>query len=111
MKKLNSTVESVAESNMLLSHKAPEDGSSTCTSELSISLENASYSVEKFELYRKYQLSVHTKPSESYTEESFTSFLVTSPLFNDSNQNIPFGTMHQLYRLNNVSYVLSLSIS
>eukprot|EP00597_Dinobryon_sp_UTEXLB2267_P007434 CAMPEP_0170080602 /NCGR_PEP_ID=MMETSP0019_2-20121128/16703_1 /TAXON_ID=98059 /ORGANISM="Dinobryon sp., Strain UTEXLB2267" /LENGTH=309 /DNA_ID=CAMNT_0010294663 /DNA_START=125 /DNA_END=1051 /DNA_ORIENTATION=+ len=98
LKKLNSikVPETVTNSSTLQSSKASED-----SDELTITLEIASFSVEKFNLYKKYQVSVHTKPSESYTEESFTSFLVTSPLFNDSNRNIPFGTMHQLYRLNN----------
>jgi arginyl-tRNA---protein transferase len=41
----------------------------------------AEFTLERYELYRKYQISVHKDSPEKITEESFTNFLIESPLF------------------------------
>lgn len=97
----NFTSPSVLESNDV-------KDSSTDEIFISIILEEASFTKEKFELYKKYQSNVHFKESEKYSEEDFTNFLVKSPLYADESekkrgeQTLPFGTMHQLYRIENV---------
>lgn len=81
-----------------------EDCVSKSQSTISITLERASYTEEKFTLYTKYQTNIHDKPGEVYTPESFSSFLVDSPLFDErvDPSDVPHGTMHQLYRLEEV---------
>lgn len=68
--------------------------------EIVVMVELASFTDEKLELYRRYQVAVHKDAPESITEEGFTSFLVTSPLVdNVSHNGNVFGTFHHCYRL------------
>ncbi|MBW0489567.1 hypothetical protein O181_029282 [Austropuccinia psidii MF-1] len=46
---------------------------------LEIKLEPAAFSQEKFELYQKYQTTVHNDPPEKITKKSFERFLCTNP--------------------------------
>lgn len=80
---------------------------------LSISMERASFSQEKFDLYRRYTVAVHNDDFEKVTEATFTNFLVTSPLNNylakyedDIHDRDRFGTFHQCYRLNDAHNTL-----
>ncbi|KAJ1412497.1 arginine-tRNA-protein transferase [Ochromonadaceae sp. CCMP2298] len=47
---------------------------------LTVELERACFSAEKFSLYRKYQTAVHGDAEDAVTERGFTRFLVRSPL-------------------------------
>ena len=73
--------------------------------EISLSIERASFSAEKLELYKSYQMDVHGEPAHKCSEEAFCDFLVRSPLCDDDSTSGPtappcgFGTVHQLYRL------------
>lgn len=71
-----------------------------------ITTENSFFTEEKYELYRSYQINVHGDDPMSVTKESFTRFLVTSPLVNNvessathSDPTTSYGTFHQLYRV------------
>ena len=63
---------------------------------------------EVFALYRKYQVAVHGDKPEEVTKEGFNRFLVQSPLVSSSSSSssssspylVPYGSYHQLYRLN-----------
>jgi len=78
-------------------------------------LEKSSYSDEKFQLYKRYQVAVHMDEPSSLSPRGFKRFLVDSPLVDtrtidsvdvsvsttDSSQRqLTYGTHHQLYRLN-----------
>lgn len=69
---------------------------------IEISTERSSFSLEKFELYKKYQMAVHGDEESEISHQSFQRFLVDSPL-NSPNANptlnLQYGTYHQLYRL------------
>jgi arginine-tRNA-protein transferase len=96
----------------------------------STELVKANFTTEKFLLYKKYQIAVHNQPEIELNEESFTRFLVTSPLIyeknlnfsdknsnfkenfkeyfkeyfkdsNESNDDIEYGSYHQHYKINN----------
>ncbi|KLO19826.1 hypothetical protein SCHPADRAFT_898398 [Schizopora paradoxa] len=78
----------------------------TPSHEFEVTLEPASYTDEKFELYVKYQADVHNDHRES--ESGFTRFLVDSPLepspipyTTDPPEYLPrnYGSYHQMYRL------------
>lgn len=73
-------------------------GNDTANCEISISIERSSFSQEKFLLYRKYQVVIHHDQPDEVTRESFSRFLVDSPL-SDVVQN-KYGSFHHLYRLN-----------
>jgi arginyl-tRNA--protein-N-Asp/Glu arginylyltransferase len=65
-------------------------------SDFRIETEKSSFSEEKFLLYRKYQTAVHLDAFDEVTPESFSRFLVTSPLVDCDPR---FGTFHQTYFL------------
>jgi arginine-tRNA-protein transferase len=73
--------------------------------EISVETEPASFTVEKLELFRRYQVAVHGDSPEKISEESFQRFLVDSPLFDERDPALigegewRRGTFHQLYRL------------
>lgn len=89
--------------------------------EISLSIERASFSAEKLELYKSYQMAVHGDPAHKCTEEVFCDFLVRSPLIDDVSPApgdtaapLPpcgFGTVHQLYRLGNVRHLTKPNIT
>lgn len=81
--------------------------------EITITIEPASFTEEKFDLYRRYQEAVHKDEPESITPSGFKNFLITSPLVDNvtfekgsstSSRNTSieakFGTFHHNYRLN-----------
>jgi arginyl-tRNA---protein transferase len=49
----------------------------------------AEFTAERYELYRKYQIAVHNDPPEKITEQSFTNFLIDSPLFPSARHMAP----------------------
>ncbi len=65
--------------------------------------EKASFSSEKFQLYKQYQVAVHHDEESDLSEEGFTNFLINSSLFDERNdEEIPqasheWGTYHQCY--------------
>jgi len=81
---------------------------------LTIELEKSSYSDEKFQLYKRYQVAIHLDDPSSLSPKGFKRFLVDSPLVDtrsidsgdvsttteDGHSHLNFGTHHQLYRLN-----------
>jgi arginine-tRNA-protein transferase len=86
-----------------------------CSRVLTMELEKSSYSDEKFQLYKRYQVAVHMDEPSSLSPRGFKRFLVDSPLVDtrtidsvdvsvsttDSSQRqLNYGTHHQLYRLN-----------
>lgn len=71
------------------------------THTLDISFLPASYSEEKYQLYKKYQVQIHGDEEADLTPLGFTRFLITSPLTSDAlhiHIGLPFGTYHQEYR-------------
>lgn len=66
---------------------------------ITVDTERPCFSEEKFRLYQRYQVEVHHDNGEEVTPESFTRFLVTSPLVSDKNDNNLYGTFHQNYRI------------
>ena len=64
-----------------------------------VQLETASYSQEKFELYKRYQLAVHNDDENHVNPDSFENFLCQNP-FTDYTEN-ENGAMHQLYYYKN----------
>lgn len=75
--------------------------------EITIETEPASFSEEKFQLYKKYQVAVHQDKEEEVTPQGFTRFLIESPLTDSrpakadlsASAGLRYGTYHQLYRL------------
>ncbi|KAI8066115.1 arginine-tRNA-protein transferase [Thamnidium elegans] len=62
---------------------------------LKIELEPSSFTKEKFDLYCKYQVSVHHDTEDDLSESGFKRFLVDSPLKADKD----YGSFHQKYIL------------
>jgi arginine-tRNA-protein transferase len=60
-------------------------------------LEPSSLTKEKFELYKKYQVSVHHDKPDEVTESGFKRFLIDSPM--KLEENGQFGSFHQKYML------------
>jgi arginine-tRNA-protein transferase len=60
-------------------------------------MEPSSTTKEKFELYKKYQISVHHDKEDEVTESGFKRFLVDTPLSKNHNE---YGSFHQKYMLN-----------
>jgi arginine-tRNA-protein transferase len=75
--------------------------------EITVETEPASFSQEKYELYKRYQITVHNDKEEELSEKGFTRFLVESPLVDNrkpkadlsSSAGLRYGSYHQLYRL------------
>lgn len=72
--------------------------------EILIETEKASYSEEKFALYKQYQCAVHNDKPDEVTPKGFTRFLIDSPLVDtridfSASSGFGYGTYHQLYRL------------
>ena len=85
------------------------DESSSESRHLTVELEASSFTEEKFNLYKKYQTTVHEDPPEKITPKGFTRFLVSSPLYDRrttaevaSSGGVPYGSFHHCYRLNGV---------
>lgn len=75
---------------------------------LEIHLKRSSFDPEEYELYKRYQLSVHNDKPESITETLYQRFLVDTPLIAvqpsgyDDEEKVPpcgFGSFHQQYRV------------
>ncbi|BGP12345.1 hypothetical protein JCM10213_006524 [Rhodosporidiobolus nylandii] len=66
-------------------------------------LEPASFSQEKYELYRRYQMEVHGDSDSKVTPKGFRRFLVDTPLELEpsSSTSHSYGSFHALYRLDN----------
>ncbi|KAI8079689.1 arginine-tRNA-protein transferase [Gilbertella persicaria] len=61
-----------------------------------VELEPSSFTQEKFELYAKYQKSIHHDKEEDISKSGFKRFLIDSPLKPEKNM---FGSFHQKYIL------------
>ena len=71
---------------------------------LTIELEASTFTEEKFELYKRYQVDDHKDKPEDVTAKGFQRFLVTSPLVDPKTSPRPnpafqYGSFHQMYRL------------
>ncbi|CAH0014525.1 unnamed protein product [Clonostachys rhizophaga] len=71
---------------------------------LVVSLESDEFTEEKYEVYNNYQMTVHNDPPESRTRRSFTRFLCSSPLRQETvtepdGKKRRVGSFHQCYRL------------
>ncbi|TGZ81358.1 hypothetical protein EX30DRAFT_306301, partial [Ascodesmis nigricans] len=65
-----------------------------------VTLEPASFSQEKYEVFRNYQIHVHKEDATKVTPASFIRFLCTSPLErSETNSSKKLGSYHQVYRL------------
>lgn len=62
-------------------------------------LEPADVSVEKYRLYKKYQMAVHGDSESKASKSGFTRFLCESPLVASSSQQPKLGSFHHIYRL------------
>ena len=75
-------------------------------SKFEIKLEKATYTQEKYDLFKKYQMGIHNESEDDISIRSFKNFLIDGPLLstpikysNDINKNdLPktFGQYHQL---------------
>ncbi|EPX70558.1 arginine-tRNA protein transferase [Schizosaccharomyces octosporus yFS286] len=70
------------------------------THSYTVTVESDEYTDEKFELFKKYQTSVHHESEEEVTKKGFERFLCSSPLIKDVNSNKKCGSFHQMYRIN-----------
>jgi arginine-tRNA-protein transferase len=59
-------------------------------------LEPAAFTMETFDLYKKYQIEIHNDKTDDINPEGYTRFLIDSPLINDP-ENSQFGTFHLKY--------------
>ncbi|KAL7321112.1 Arginyl-tRNA--protein transferase 1 [Mucor circinelloides] len=77
----------------------PEDTSQESKYKLEIKLEPSSFTKEKFDLYAKYQASVHHDKEEDISEGGFKRFLIDSPmkLEKHDTSDVQFGSFHQKY--------------
>ncbi|RCH93356.1 Arginyl-tRNA--protein transferase 1 [Rhizopus azygosporus] len=73
-----------------------------------LKLEPSSYTKEKHELYKKYQISVHHDEPEELTERKFRRFLIDSPLKMETKGDVTFGSFHQKYILDGKLIALSV---
>ncbi|KAG1205500.1 hypothetical protein G6F35_011595 [Rhizopus arrhizus] len=78
------------------------DNSSNNKHDLKIEIEPSSFTKEKFELYKKYQISIHN--DDDVSERGFRRFLVDSPLKREKK----FGSFHQKYLLDGQLIALSV---
>jgi arginine-tRNA-protein transferase len=62
---------------------------------LKVKLQLAAFDQEMFELYKSYQMAIHSDQEADLTKEKFVDFLVDSPLGTKG----PYGTYHQKYYL------------
>ena len=71
---------------------------------LTVDTKPAEFTEEIYALYKTYQMKVHGDSEDKFTELDFTSFLVSSPLYDDRSivpeGSLTWGSFHQLYRLN-----------
>jgi arginine-tRNA-protein transferase len=73
-----------------------------------INLENAMFSNEKYEVYRKYQIAVHGDKPEKVTTDGFSRFLCDSPLFDNKSRSVTkeihpkkYGSYHLVHKIDN----------
>lgn len=90
------------------------DSAATTVASLILTIETvrSSYTREKFDLYKMYQVAVHHDDPDGLSPSSFSNFLVSSPLVDNvtvqsrigwiPNNERGYGTFHQEYRINNV---------
>ena len=89
---------------------SPSSGSpSSASKSLTFEMRRACFTNEVFQLYKKYQITVHKDDPDHVTEEGFTNFLIKSPLVPAAEHAgmppdclHPHGTFHQLHRLDGV---------
>jgi arginyl-tRNA---protein transferase len=89
-----------------LNQKSTHNRASNDVDRFTIETEKSSFSPEKFDLYKRYQIEIHKDAPSSVTEVGFRRFLVDSPLVDTNKKQgtgtglpIAYGTYHQLYRL------------
>jgi arginine-tRNA-protein transferase len=67
---------------------------------ITIDIEPAIFSEEKYALYCSYQVAIHGDKLEDLSPNAFTKFLVDSPLVTAKKEDVgKYGSFHQLYRL------------
>ncbi|CEO98055.1 Arginyl-tRNA--protein transferase 1 [Plasmodiophora brassicae] len=76
--------------------KAFERMASASDSVIEITLEDCSFTEEKYALYVNYQIASHSDSLEKLTRSQFTEFIVESPL---TKSPLGFGSFHRCYRL------------
>ena len=71
--------------------------------QLTVETKKATFTEEIYELYKKYQMKIHQDPPDKFSPQSFCSFLVDSPLYDDRQSvregDLEWGTFHQIYRI------------
>ncbi|CAO3667288.1 unnamed protein product [Rhizopus stolonifer] len=75
---------------------------------LKIELEPSSFTKEKYELYKKYQIFVHHDEEEDVSSKGFCRFLVDSPLKFEKKSQTQYGSFHQKYILDGKLIALSV---
>ena len=71
---------------------------------LTVEIEEPEFTQEKFELYKKYQQSVHSENDKEITEEGFIRFICTTPLVrqkprDDGDHPYGLGSAHLMFRI------------
>lgn len=93
-----------AEYETLTNTPRPED--LTPAHKFTLDLDEDSYTLEKFQLYAKYQRIIHHEAKREITPDQFTRFLCSSPLHkktcSEKSEDRKTGSFHQLYRIDGV---------
>jgi arginyl-tRNA---protein transferase len=86
--------------------ETPRPEGLTPAHKFTLELDEDSYTLEKFQLYAKYQRIIHHEAKREITPEQFKRFLCSSPLpmktCSDKSEDRKTGSFHQLYRIDGV---------
>jgi arginine-tRNA-protein transferase len=67
-----------------------------------VDLDTSKFTLEKYQLYKYYQINVHHETPNSVTEKSFKRFLCDSPLRQVIVDSKTCGSFHECYRIDGV---------
>lgn len=103
--------------DLMETEKKEKEGGDESSSSDSIFMETekASFTEEKYQLYKKYQVTVHGDKEEELSEKGFTRFLIESTLADNrksfsSSSGFEFGTYHQLYRIRDTNALIAVGV-
>ncbi|KDN41783.1 hypothetical protein K437DRAFT_238121, partial [Tilletiaria anomala UBC 951] len=101
-------IESTADEVSKVANNSQMSGSNRITKCLKTSLVPSTFTAEKYSLFRRYQIAIHSQsPGDVSSEAGFTRFLVDSPIRRmlptasdtSTEEAVPYGSYHHEYRL------------